>query len=96
VNLGSHTVLNFYDSQEREKVSFSLFLDARSLLVQQGNIYETFLHGIDEKYEDIVDNSILNVPSNYQMNQSLKRGIRVSLTIRHVQKISKIKIKLGR
>lgn len=96
MNLGSHTVLNFYDSKEREKVSFSLFLEPRSLLVQQGNIYETYLHGIDEKYEDILDNSILNVPSNYQMNQSLKRETRVSLTIRHVQKVSKLKIKLGR
>jgi alkylated DNA repair protein alkB family protein 6 len=96
VNLGSHTVLNFYDSKEREKVSFSLFLEPRSLLVQQGNIYETYLHGIDEKYEDILDNSIFNVPSNYQMNQSLKRETRVSLTIRHVQKVSKLKIKLGR
>ncbi|EFX74607.1 hypothetical protein DAPPUDRAFT_307189 [Daphnia pulex] len=96
VNLGSHTVLNFYDSNDREKVSFSLFLEPRSLLVQQGNIYETYLHGIDEKYEDILDNSTLNVPSNYQMNQSLKRGTRVSLTIRRVQKVSKLKIKLGR
>ena len=59
-------------------------------------MYDNYLHGIEEKYEDIVDNLILNVPSNYQMNLSLKRGTRVSLTIRQVQKLSKIKIKLGR
>jgi hypothetical protein len=59
-------------------------------------MYDNYLHGIEEKYEDIVDNLILNVPSNYQMNLLLKRGTRVSLTIRQVQKLSKIKIKLGR
>ena len=96
VNLGSHTVLNFYNYKERDKVAFSLFLEPRSLLIQAGNMYDNYLHGIEEKYEDIVDNSILNVPSNYQMNLSLKRGTRVSLTIRQVQKLSKIKIKLGR
>ncbi|XP_057377968.1 alpha-ketoglutarate-dependent dioxygenase alkB homolog 6-like isoform X2 [Daphnia carinata] len=96
INLGSHTVLNFYKSEEREKIAFSLFLEPRSLLIQQGDIYENYLHGIDEKDEDFIDNSMLNTQNNDFINQSLKRDTRVSLTIRHVQKISKITIKLGR
>ena len=97
MNLGSHTVLNFYKLDERDKVSFSLLLEPRSLLIQQGHIYENYLHGIDEKLEDVVDELMLNVNhKNDQLKQSLKRNTRVSLTIRHVLKISKIKIKLSR
>ncbi|KAK4037582.1 hypothetical protein OUZ56_029613 [Daphnia magna] len=96
INLGSHTVLNFYKSEKRDKIAFSLFLEARSLLIQQGDMYENYLHGIDERSEDVIDNSMVNVHNNDLISQSLKRGTRVSLTIRHVQKISKIKIKLGR
>ncbi len=96
VSLGSHTVLDFYKSGERDKVSFSLFLEPRSLLIQQGYIYENYLHGIDEKFEDIIDGSMLNIHNNDLMNQSFKRETRVSLTIRHVLKLSKIKIRLSR
>lgn len=95
MTLGSHTVLNFYKSEEREKIAFSLLLEPCSLLIQQGDMYENYLHGIDERDEDFMDSSMLNIDGNHLVNQCLKRGTRVSLTIRHVQKISKIKIKLG-
>ena len=101
INLGSHTVLNYYESDinnknVRQKV-FSLFLQPRSLLIQREQMYTHYLHGIDEKYEDIIDNSLVNLSAAdiNKMSSPVKRETRVSLTIRHVLKTTKIKIKIG-
>ncbi|KAI9552259.1 hypothetical protein GHT06_022621 [Daphnia sinensis] len=53
INLGSHTVLNFY------KIHLC-----------------KLLHGIDERDEDFIDNSMFNVQNNDFMNQTLKRSTR--------------------
>lgn len=97
MNLGSHTVLNFYKSSERDQKAFSFFLEPRSLLIQESDIYENYLHGIEEKGEDMVDGSICNLSADsVWKNQLVKRDTRVSLTIRHVLKISKIKMTLSK
>lgn len=78
-------------------MAFSLLLEPRSLLIQKGDIYHTFMHGIEEKSEDEINESLLNVTKSHPLyGQKLKREVRVSLTIRHVPKISKFKIQLGR
>lgn len=61
----------------------------------QADLYESYLHGIDEKEEDLLNDSTLNCNKEHPSNQSIKRGTRVSLTIRHVLKVSKLKLKIG-
>ena len=98
LNLGSHTVLNFYDNaaEDRGKVSFSLFLEPRSLLIQENDIYNSYMHGIEEKSADDIDETLVNLKAGnpFYGKKDLKRGTRVSLTIRHVIKTAKIKIRL--
>lgn len=95
LNLGSHTVLNFYKNEEKT-VSFSLFLEPRSLLIQENEIYNNFRHGIEEREEDSIGESVVNLSKDDPLygSEHLKRGTRISLTIRHVIKSTKIKIRL--
>lgn len=96
VNLGSHTVLNFYKEEGRDKSTFSLFLEPRSLLILQDEMYFNYLHGIEEKEEDIINESVLNLSKIKLLSmESVIRGTRISLTIRHVLKISKFKLRFG-
>ena len=54
------------------------------------------MHAIEEKYADFVDESVVNLSleSPHYRRQAVKRETRISLTIRHVIKSSKLKIKL--
>ncbi|XP_023229066.1 alpha-ketoglutarate-dependent dioxygenase alkB homolog 6-like isoform X1 [Centruroides sculpturatus] len=106
VNLGSHTILNYYhkineeDSSNNEKeetnsnrLLASVLLEPRSLLVVKDDMYHKYLHGIDEKVEDEINNNIVNIRdhlSNYPLN--LKRNRRISLTFRYVPKFIKTKL----
>lgn len=94
ISLGSHTILNFYEpdkSTEGNEVC-SIFVDARSLIIIQDDMYEKYLHGISGKTEDIMSPDVLNCCSS-SPNQVFNRSTRVSLTIRHVPKTSKFSIK---
>ena len=118
LNLGAHTVLNYYKNSDRVKIAFSLFLESRffflfhfewnnmiltsvshfrSLLLQQDQMYNEYMHGILEKEEDTIDETIVNLnKSSSLMGSSVPRKTRISLTIRHVIKTKKIQIKLSR
>lgn len=90
-------MLNFYRDDCRDSIAFSLFLEPRSLLIQKGDIYHTLLHGIEEKAEDDMNQLLANVNNLHLLyGKTIKRDVRVSLTIRHVPKISKLKIQLGK
>lgn len=45
INLGSHTVLDFYNIEKRETIAFSMYLEPRSLLIQRGDVYGNYMHG---------------------------------------------------
>jgi alkylated DNA repair protein alkB family protein 6 len=104
ISLGSHTVLNFYEpiSDEQklettcpsleERLKFKLYLAPRSLILIKDQMFNHFLHGIEEVKSD--DKTGLIFPHNHAGNQQLDRETRVSLTIRHVPKTKKIKIRL--
>ena len=103
ISLGSHTVINFYREEgENYSLKFedrhvtSLLIQPRSLLVLQGEMYHNFLHGIEEIHEDIIDDKICNLDSSTVIGSILPRKTRISLTIRHVPKTSKMILKLGR
>ena len=75
----------------------SLFLAPRSLLILQEQAYTTHLHGIAEVEEDVVSGEVLNLASiPHSPGDTLRRDTRISLTIRHVPKVLKNKVWLGR
>ena len=104
VTLGSHAVLNYYEpppkdgqdsiSSLQERLRHRVLLERRSLLLVKDDLYRHFLHGIDESEEDVVTADLVN--SKDAEGTVLKRGTRVSLTIRNVPKTSRVKLKLGR
>ncbi|KAK5861490.1 hypothetical protein PBY51_022883 [Eleginops maclovinus] len=107
ISLGSHTLLDFYmpvSSQEDDapqteesRFLFSLLVKPRSLLILQEDMYQHLLHGIRPQGEDMLTDKVLNLSSaGAQPGETLTRGTRVSLTIRHVPKVMKAKLLLGR
>ena len=74
----------------------SLLLEPRSLLLISENLYTDFLHGIADRTVDNVTDKIANLNfCESKLGDSLCRSTRVSLTIRHVPKTLKVKLKLG-
>ena len=103
ISLGSHTVINFYKEEgENSSLKFedrlvtSLLVEPRSLLVLQDEMYHQLLHGIEEIHEDKIDDKICNLDNSTVIGSIIPRKTRISLTIRHVPKTSKMKLKLGR
>lgn len=84
--------------QQQPKLEFSLLLERRSLLVLQKDLYHNYLHSIAERdMDDISDTLIKNLHmcmEKFTEGQTIKRGTRLSLTIRHVPKTSKLKLKI--
>ena len=56
--------------------------------------YSSLLHGIQEVKEDQMDESIFNLAEEEKERGVMARDTRISLTIRHVPKTSKLKIRL--
>lgn len=110
ISLGSHTLLDFYNpigSDSREEQSapqteesrylFSLLVRPRSLLILQEDMYKKLLHGIQGSEEDALTEKVVNLAeAGGEKGETLTRGTRVSLTIRHVPKVIKNKLILGR
>ena len=103
ISLGSHTVINFYKEEgENSSLKFedrlvtSLLVEPRSLLVLQDEMYHQLLHGIEEIHEDKIDDKICNLDNSSVIGSIIPRKTRISLTIRHVPKTSKMKLKFGR
>ncbi|KAF8763995.1 Alpha-ketoglutarate-dependent dioxygenase like protein [Argiope bruennichi] len=97
INLGSHTVLDYYEkpcssenSESEHQIENchyvgSLLLERCSLLLVKDDLYTKYLHGIKEITTDVIDENIKNLSmSNIENANELKRQSRISLTIRHV------------
>lgn len=110
ISLGSHTVLNFYDRLDSDEVDaedsqlssvkqrqkkLSVLLEPRSLLVVKDDLYHKHLHSIDELKSDEISELIVN-PGHRQLGEVMHRQTRISLTIRHVPRTSKVPIFLSR
>lgn len=84
--------------QQQPKLEFSLLLERRSLLVLQKDLYHNYLHSIAERVSDSITKlSVKNLhmcAEKFPEGEALQRGTRLSLTIRHVPKTSKMKLKL--
>ncbi|CAF3564967.1 unnamed protein product [Rotaria sordida] len=106
ISLQSHTVIEFYrpiDSNNKEDVSsFSdrciarVLLEPRSLFMVKDDMYSYYLHGIEERQEDTINRERISNFDRCNDNikdkdeQILLRTTRISLTIRCVEKISKL------
>ena len=104
INCGSHTLLDFYkrldNSQPQQlKLEFSFLLERRSLLILQGDLYHNYLHSIAERDTDVISRSTIKnlaiCGEEFSEGETLQRDVRLSLTIRHVPKTSKLKLKIG-
>ena len=63
-------------------------------MVLKDQCYSSLLHGIQEVNEDQMDKSIFNLAEEEKERGVMARDTRISLTIRHVPKTSKLKIRL--
>ncbi|KAF2884905.1 hypothetical protein ILUMI_21276 [Ignelater luminosus] len=94
ISCGSHTILEFCDSNDRGKIC-DLLLEPRSLVILQDDMYTKYLHSIREVTEDRITDCYANLKecsSKYSIGEVLKRKTRVSLTIRNVPKVCKVKL----
>ncbi|XP_072130575.1 alpha-ketoglutarate-dependent dioxygenase alkB homolog 6 isoform X2 [Mobula birostris] len=111
ISLGSQALLDFYHPITREnekgeialpqteenRYFLSLLLEPRSLLVLKDSMYLKYLHGIRPVSEDIITDKVANLTScNSKLGAVLTRTTRVSLTIRHVPKVLKTTLLLGK
>lgn len=75
---------------------FSLLLEPCSLLILKDDMYNVYLHGIKETYQDVFNiDKIANYEhltsfKNTDVGSTLNRETRVSLTIRYVPKVLKL------
>lgn len=79
-----------------QDIVFKLIMEPRSLLILKDDLYENYLHSISELSEDILCDRIYNYENcghQYKIGDCLKRGTRISLTIRHVPKTTKTAFK---
>lgn len=73
-----------------------LLLEPRSLLILKDELYSEYLHSISEISEDVLCDKIANFDNcenTYKLGDKLSRKTRVSMTIRHVPKTTKLKLK---
>jgi alkylated DNA repair protein alkB family protein 6 len=84
--------------QDDVKVA-SLLLERRSLVVLQDDMYTKYLHTIAEVHCDTLSGTEANLElcgGQYTTGAELQRATRISLTVRHVPRTSKLCIKLCR
>lgn len=76
-----------------------LLIEPGSLLILKDDMYNKYLHSISEVTEDLITNNIANIDRcigfRNRLGDIVKRDRRISLTIRHVPKTSRMKIRLG-
>ncbi len=76
----------------------SILLQPRSLVAFKEDMYNLYLHGIKETTTDLITKDIVIPEENSKIciNDVLERKTRVSLTIRHVPRVLKLKLGLRR
>ncbi|KAB0802730.1 hypothetical protein PPYR_04916 [Photinus pyralis] len=93
ISCGSHTILEFSCTDKRDTVC-NLLLEPRSLIILQDDMYTKHLHSISEVTEDEITDKCANLSKckNYKLGQIAEREVRISLTIRNVPKVCKLKL----
>lgn len=82
-----------------EDKPIAILLERRSLLLLKDSMYHDYQHCIEDLHKDVLSDSIVNFENTrqqYSVGDVLERSTRISLTIRHVPKTTKLKINLAR
>lgn len=83
----------------KRKMVCQLLIEPGSLLILKDDMYNKYLHSISEVTEDLITNNIANIDRcigfRNRLGEVVKRDRRISLTIRHVPKTTRLRIKLG-
>lgn len=110
ISCGSHTILRFHEKNSHEdddtipsndgqrKISHQLLIEPRSLLILRDDMYTKYLHSIGDTTHDTISADLANLEQCKLKNRvggTIERNQRISLTIRHVPKTSKIHLRLG-
>ncbi|XP_055705725.1 alpha-ketoglutarate-dependent dioxygenase alkB homolog 6 [Phlebotomus papatasi] len=101
ISCGSHTILRLQKTTvevPEESEMQDILVEPRSLLLIKDDAYHDHMHSIEERLEDVIDDRVMNLSlceNTHEPGTVLTRNRRISLTIRHVPKTSKMKIKLG-
>lgn len=85
-------------SESNRQIICKLLIEPRSLLILKHDMYTKYLHGISDAFEDVIDEHIrnlVNCSEPYKIGDKIERDKRISLTIRHVPKTSRLKFKTG-
>lgn len=93
ISCGSHTVLELQKDHTDIEPS-KLLLEARSLLILKDDLYHNYLHSIKEVDSDTVEEfvNLHNCSRGYNVGDILQRQTRLSVTIRNVPKVLKLKL----
>ncbi|KAI8966847.1 hypothetical protein F5Y11DRAFT_6399 [Daldinia sp. FL1419] len=105
VSLGASLCLNIYKSKDDgildPKPAWRILQEPRSLLITTSDLYNEFLHGIEDITEDIelsestiANWELLRSPEEFENGRNTRKT-RTSLTYRDVMKVSKLGGKLG-
>lgn len=95
ISCGSHTVLEILENDAKRDKVCDIFLERRSLVVLQDDVYSKYLHSISERDEDVITKECVNAKQcggEINVGTIFKRDTRISLTIRYVPKVCKIKL----
>lgn len=80
----------------KRQLCCKLLIEPRSLLILKDSLYHDYLHSISEIKEDLVCDNVYNLTNcavPYKFGDRLQRKTRISLTIRHVPKTTRMKLK---
>eukprot|EP01091_Cochliopodium_minus_P019565 TRINITY_DN825_c0_g1_i1.p1 TRINITY_DN825_c0_g1~~TRINITY_DN825_c0_g1_i1.p1 ORF type:complete len:237 (+),score=70.94 TRINITY_DN825_c0_g1_i1:270-980(+) len=81
------------DENQIEDRVFSIALRPRALLIVKDEVYTNYMHGIEERMEDVVDDKVINLEqTGLHVGDVIKRELRISATIREVKLVLKKKI----
>lgn len=95
ISCGSHTILEFSENNESRKKVCDILLEPLSLIIIKDDLYSKFLHSISERKVDGLTEDCVNFPhfcGTRNIGDILERTTRVSVTIRNVPKVLKIKL----
>lgn len=86
--------------KRRRKIVCQLLIEPRSLLILTDDMYNKYLHSIANETHDIITPDLANLEQccdelKNRAGGTIERNRRISLTIRHVPKTSKIHLRLG-
>lgn len=95
ISCGSHTILEFSENNESRKKVCDILLEPLSLVIIKDDLYSKYLHSIFERKVDDISEDCVNLSlcgEKRNVGDKLERSTRVSITIRNVPKVLKIKL----